>query len=98
VELRKELSFFIYINGHPSDVQLTSITGLNLAGRTEYILTAPSLDADEIFLNGKQLTVGTDAILPTYPIPGKTTSSTPIVLPTNSYGLIVFEANLPGCP
>jgi hypothetical protein len=87
----------IFINGHTSDVHLTSITGLNLAGRTEYILTAPSLDADEIHLNGKQLTVGTDAILPQYPIPGNTVSTTPIVLPTNSYGLIVFNANLPGC-
>jgi len=95
---KKGTVVFIYSNGHPSDIHLTSVSGLNLTPRTEYILTAPSLDADEIHLNGQQMTVGTDAMLPQYPVPGKDATTTPLVLPTMSYGFVVFNANLPGCP
>jgi len=88
----------IYINGHASDVVLSSVSGLSLTSRTEYILTAPSLDADEIHLNGKMMTVGTDAMLPEYPIPGNAGTSATLSLPSNSYGYVVFKANLAGCP
>jgi len=56
------------------------------------------MTADEIYLNGKQMTVGTDAMLPEYPIPGNQATSSPIVLPANSYGFVVFNGNLAGCP
>jgi len=88
---------FVYSSAHGTDINLTSVSGINITTRTEYFLTAPSLDADEIHLNGKIMTVGTDAMLPEYPIPGNDATSTPIVLPPNSYGFIVFNANLPGC-
>jgi len=97
VDPRKELSFFIYANSHASDIQLTSVTGINLSPRTEYFLTAPSLDADEIWLNGNKMSVGQDAMLPQYPVPGKDATTTPLVLPANSYGFVVFNANVPGC-
>jgi len=87
---------FIYGNGG-GDVQVTSVSGLNLSPRTEYFLTAPNMTADEIHLNGNMMTVGTDAMLPEYPIPGKQATSTPLVLPANSYGYVVFNANVPGC-
>jgi hypothetical protein len=94
---KKGTVVFVYSNAHSSDIHLTSVSGLSLTPRTEYILTAPSLTADEIHLNGKQMTVGTDAMLPEYPIPGKTSTSTPLVLTSNSYGFVVFNGNLPGC-
>jgi len=90
---------FVYSNGHPSDVHVTSVSGINLTPRTEYILTAPNMNmtADAINLNGKLMTVGNDAMLPVYPVPGSVSTTTPLVLPSNSYGFVVFSANLPGC-
>jgi len=87
----------LYSNGHPSDVNLTSVSGLMLTPRTEYILTAPSLTADEIHLNGEKMVVGVDAMLPTYPIPGRLSTTTPLVLPSYSYGFIEFTGNVPAC-
>jgi len=94
---KKGTVVFVYSNAHGADVHLTSVSGLMLSPRTEYFLTAPSMTADEIYLNGKQLTVGQDAMLLEYPIPGHASSTTPIVLPASSYGFVVFNANLPGC-
>jgi len=94
---KKGTVVFVYSNGHASDVHLTSVSGLSLTPRTEYILTAPSLTADEIHLNGKQMTVGKDAMLPEYPVPGNVATTTPLVLPSWSYGFVVFSANVPGC-
>jgi hypothetical protein len=88
---------FIYSNGHPEAINLTAVNGLKLTPRTEYFLTAPSMTADEIILNGKQMTVGSDAMLPQYPIPGRQGTTTPIVLPANSYGFIEFTGTLAGC-
>jgi len=88
---------FVYSNAHGSDVHLTSVSGLMLTPRTEYFLTAPSMTADEIYLNGKLMTVGNNALLPEYPIPGSVSTTTPIVLPGSSYGFVVFTANVPGC-
>jgi len=91
---------FVYSNGHGSDVHLTSVSGINLnLTRTEYILTAPNnnMTADEIWLNGKQMTVGNDATLPEYPIPGSVSTTVPLVLPKFSYGFVVFNAIVPGC-
>jgi len=87
---------FVYSNSG-SDVHLTSVNGVMLTPRTEYILTAPSLTADEIYLNGKKMTVGEDAMLPEYPVPGSVSTTTPIVLPASSYGFVVFSGNVPGC-
>jgi len=95
---KKGTVVFIYSNGHASEVQLTSISGLMLAPRTEYILTAPSLTADEIHLNVKIMTVGADGMLPEYPIQGSVATTTPIVLPGSSYGFIEFSGmNVPAC-
>jgi len=88
---------FVYSNGHSSEVHLTSVSGLNLSPRTEYILTAPNMTADVIYLNGKQMTVGKDAMLPEYPISGSIVTTTPLVLPSFSYGFVEFSGNLPGC-
>jgi len=94
---KKGTVVFIYSSSHASDIHVTSVSGLMLTPRTEYFLTAPSLTADEIHLNGKQMTVGADAMLPEYPIPGSVSTTTPLVLPGNSYGFVVFNGNLPGC-
>jgi len=95
---KKGTVVFVYSNAHnTSDINLTSVSGLQLTPRTEYLLTAPSLEADEIHLNGKQMTVGTDAMLPEYPIPGRVVTTTPLVLPRSSYGFVVFSGTLPGC-
>lgn len=94
---KKGTVVFIYSNAHPTDIHLTSVSGITISPRTEYFLTAPSLDADEIYLNGVQMTVGTDALLPQYPIPGNVVSTTPIVIPAMSYGFIVFNADIPAC-
>jgi len=88
---------FSYSSASATEIKVTAVNNLSLSGRTEYFLTAPSLTADEIWLNGKQMTVGTDAMLPEYPIKGNVASSTPIVLPPNSYGFVVFNANLAPC-
>jgi len=89
---------FIYSNGHATDIHLTSVSGLMLSPRTEYFLTAPSMTADEIYLNGKKMTVGKDAMLPEYPIPGSLATTTPIVLPGSSYGFVEFSStNVPAC-
>jgi len=95
---KKGTVVLIYSSAHATPINLTGINGINISPRTEYFLTAPSLTADEIWLNGKQMTVGTDAMLPQYPVPGNVATTTPIVLPPNSYGYVVFNANLPGCP
>jgi len=94
---KKGTVVLVYSNGHGSDVHLTSVSGLTLTPRTEYFLTAPSMTADEIYLNGKKLTVGEDAMLPEYPVPGSVSTTTPIVLPASSYGFVVFSGNVPGC-
>jgi len=89
---------FVYASAHGSDVHVTAVNGVTLTSRTEYILTSPNgLTADEIYLNGKQMTVDKDAMLPEYPIPGRMATTTPLVLPSNSYGFVVFSGNLPGC-
>jgi len=94
---KKGTVVFVYANTHGSEIHLTSVSGLMLTPRTEYFLTAPELTADEIHLNGKKMTVGNDAMLPEYPIPGNQATTTPLVLPANSYGFVVFSGNLPGC-
>jgi len=94
---KKGSAVFVYSNGHGSNIHLTSVSGLMLTPRTEYILTAPSLTADEIYLNGKLMTVGKDAMLPEYPISGSVSTTTPLVLPSMSYGFVVFSGNVPGC-
>jgi len=94
---KKGTVVLIYSSGHATDIQLTNVSGVDITTRTEYFLTAPSLTADEIYLNGKQMTVDANAMLPVYPIPGKDATNTPIVIPANSYGYIVFNANAPGC-
>jgi len=96
---KKGTVIFVYTNGHGTDVSVTSISGLALSPRTEYFLTAPNMNmtADAINLNGKLMTVGQDAILPEYPISGLAATTTPLVLPSNSYGFVVFNANVPGC-
>jgi hypothetical protein len=94
---KKGTVVFVYSNGHGTDINLTSVSDVMLTPRTEYFLTAPSMTADEIHLNGKLMTVGQDAMLPEYPIPGSVSTTTPIVIPSNSYGFVVFNANLPGC-
>jgi len=88
---------FVYSSAHGSDVHLTSVNGLSLTPRTEYILTAPNLTADEIHLNGNLMSVGNDGMLPEFPIPGKAATTTPLVLPSDSYGFVVFVADVPGC-
>jgi len=95
---KKGTVVFVYSSAHASDIHLTSVSGLNLTPRTEYFLTAPSMTADEIWLNGNNMTVDKNAMLPEYPIPGKAATSTPIVIPANSYGFIVFNGNVAGCP
>jgi len=94
---KKGTVVLIYSNLHAAEVHLTAINGITISPRTEFILTAPNLTDDEIHLNGNKMTVDNNGILPQYPIPGRDTSGTPIVLPTNSYGFIVFNANLPAC-
>jgi len=94
---KKGTVVFVYSNAHTTEVHVTSVSGLSLSPRTEYFLTAPSLTADEIHLNGKKMTVGDDAILPEYPIPGNAATSSPLVLPPSSYGFVVFNGNLRGC-
>jgi len=87
----------IYASAHGSDINLSSVSGINITPRTEYFLTAPSLTADEIWLNGVKMTVGADAMLPEYPVPGKAATGSPIVIPGTSYGYVVFNADLPAC-
>jgi len=87
---------FVYSNGG-SEAHLTSVNGLTLTPRTEYFLTSTNMTADEIYLNGKKMTVGSDAMLPEYPIPGSISTTVPLVLPGSSYGFVVFSANVPAC-
>jgi len=57
-----------------------------------------SLTSDKVLLNGKELTVGKDGMLPNYPIPGKrVTDQSDIVLPAWSYGFIVLETPASAC-
>jgi hypothetical protein len=86
-----------YASGHSTNIQITSLSGVSITPRTEYFLTAPTLTADEIDLNGVKMTVGDDAMLPQYPVPGKTATTSPIVIPPMSYGFVVFNADVPGC-
>jgi hypothetical protein len=94
---KKGTVVLVYSNAHPEDIKLTSVSGLNLSPRVEYMLTAQNMTDDVIYLNGKQMTVGTNAMLPEYPIPGRSATTAPLVLPKNSYGFVVFNGNLPGC-
>jgi len=94
---KKGTAVFVYSNGHPTDVHLTSVNGLSLTPRTEYFLTSTNMTSDEIYLNGKLMTVDKNAMLPAYPIPGMVATTTPLVLPRSSYGFVVFSGNVPAC-
>lgn len=52
-----------------------------------------TLQNDEIYLNGQQMTVGADGILPEFPILGNTVTdpSQALVIPAYSYGFITFD-------
>jgi hypothetical protein len=53
----------------------------------------PSLQNDQIYLNGQLLNVTADGLLPVYPVPGHVVSdpTQPIVVPAYSYGFFVFS-------